>query len=240
MPWMINSREVTNFTYDLGERNQAYLAAFVAVVCHRSVDEIETYIYELSGDEALKTHVRSVVENTGTATGMDAEARFGRRLGWYAVVRATKPKVVVETGVDKGLGTCVIAAGLMRNADEGHPGKVYATDLNPSAGTLFRAPYDHRGKILYGDSIESLRSLVEPIDLFINDSDHSADYETREYETVRGKLSPGAIVLGDNAHVTTKLFEFSRRTGREFLFFQEEPKDHWYPGGGIGAAFERG
>ena len=50
------------------------------------------------------------------------------------------------------------------------------TDINPNAGYLFDEIYSENGKILYGDSIESLKLNAE-IDLFINDSDHSAEYE---------------------------------------------------------------
>jgi hypothetical protein len=50
-----------------------------------------------------------------------------------------------------------------------------------------------------------LGRLSEPIHLFINDSDHSEDYEAREYVAVADKLSPGAIVLGDNSHVSAAL-----------------------------------
>jgi hypothetical protein len=32
----------------------------------------------------------------------------------------------------------------------------------------------------------------------------------------------------------TALAEFSERSGRRFVFFSERPKDHWYPGAGIG------
>ena len=39
---------------------------------------------------------------------------YGRRLGWYALVRALKPRTVVETGADKGLGSCVLAALRLR------------------------------------------------------------------------------------------------------------------------------
>ena len=75
------------------------------------------------------------------------------------------------------------------------------------------------------------------VDLFINDSDHSADYERREYCVMADKLSGDAIVLGDNAHVTDNLALFARDSGRQFLFFKEVPKNHWYPGGGIGIAY---
>ena len=97
--------------------------------------------------------------------------------------------------------------------------------------------YKEVGEILYGDSIESLQNLNVGIDLFINDSDHSADYEYEEYRTVKDKLTSDAIILGDNSHVTNKLCVFSAENDRNFLFFNEVPRDHWYPGGGIGISF---
>jgi hypothetical protein len=127
----------------------------------------------------------------------------------------------------------------MRNGEEGSPGYYYGTDINPKAGYLLSTPYTKFGKILYGDSIESLQKLQDGIDVFINDSDHSAEYEQREYETVKAKLSPSAIILGDNAHTNDKLLKFSLATGRQFVFFQEKPLHHWYPGAGIGIAFSR-
>ena len=77
------------------------------------------------------------------------------------------------------------------------------------------------------------------IDLFINDSDHSAEYESEEYKTISNKLSEHAIILGDNSHSSNKLFEFSLETKRHFVFFQEKPFKHWYPGAGIGISFKR-
>jgi hypothetical protein len=131
----------------------------------------------------------------------------------------------------------VLAAALLRNEAEGHPGIVFGTDIRPEAGFLVKGPYARVARLLIGDSVESLRAMHEKIDLFINDSDHSSDYEYHEYQTVAEKLSPRAIVLGDNAHVTTSLMRFACETGRSFLFFQEKPEGHWYPGAGIGAAF---
>src|SRR3546814_1929922 len=100
---------------------------------------------------------------------------YGRRLGWYAVVRATKPRVVVETGVDKGLGAMVLCAALLRNAEEDRPGRYFGTDINPHAVYLLQPPYDSVGDILYGASLASLASFADSLDLFITDSDHSRD-----------------------------------------------------------------
>ncbi len=162
---------------------------------------------------------------------------IGRRMVWYAITRASKPKIVVETGVDQGMGAIVLCAALSRNAAEGHPGQYYGTDINPDAGFYLQSPYSEFGRVLYGDSLRSLEGLLGPVDIFINDSDHSESYEQAEYELIKTKLSPAAIVLGDNSHVTSKLAEFSVREGRRFVFFSEEPADHWYRGAGVGISF---
>lgn len=235
--WLLRSREHTNITFDLTDNNRLQMAAFVSHISGKSFDDVIKYFSELEGDQRLNKHIKQCIEKNRLRFKMDDQVRWGKRLGWYAFVRAVKPNVVVETGVDKGLGALAITAALRRNALEGRPGQYYGTDINPSAGALFGAPYNVHGEILFGDSIVSLKKLTQPIDLFINDSDHSAEYEEAEYEVIADKLSDHGIILGDNCHVTDRLLMFSMRHGRGFLFFAERPKDHWYPGGGIGASF---
>lgn len=211
--WLINSSETANFTYELTARNVEYIAETVAVVTGRPSTEIRRYLSEIT------------------------IAKLGRRMAWYAAVRALKPRLVVETGVDRGLGSIAICSALLRNREEGHAGRYFGTDISTSAGALFVDKYKSVGTILYGDSIESIRRMQGPIDLFINDSDHSADYERREYETVHPLLSDKALVIGDNAHVTDALLQFSRKHGRSFAFLREESSGHWYLGAGIGFSF---
>lgn len=237
--WLLTSRETTNFTYDLEDRNRRYLAAQLADILEIGYEEALDHILELEQDDALREHIRSSTRAAARADTADPEARFGRRLGWYVFARVLKPRVVVETGVEKGLGACVLTAALKRNAAEGHAGVYYGTDLDPGAGFLLIGDYARFGKILRGDSLESLRKLDETIDLFINDSDHSVAYEAQEYEAIAARLSERAVILGDNAHCTDALLEFSLRTGRQFVFFQEKPQRHWYPGAGIGISFRR-
>jgi len=217
---MLKTGEIYNLTYNLTDANLRYLAEMLAVALGRTPQEIEQYISEALTDEYLRCASHSLP--------------YGRRLGWYAVVRARKPAVVVETGVAAGLGSLVLCAALLRNAAEGYPGRHYGTDINPRAGELLAGRYAEIGKIIVGDSIETLQGFTDKIDLFINDSDHSADYEHREYLTVENRLTEKAIILGDNSDVTDELAVFSRSRSRPFLFFREEPKDHWFPGGGIG------
>ncbi len=239
LKWLFTSRELTNFTYDLEEDNRHYLAAMIADVSGQPYQVVLGYFREVEGDAELRAHLESATRTSELAFMADSPVRYGRRIGWYALARALKPKVVIETGIDKGLGSCVLTAALRRNSREGAAGRYYGMDINPKAGYLLSGEYAKYGQVLYGDSIESLRAFEGSIDLFITDSDHSADYEAREYHVIADKLSPGAVILGDNAHCNDKLLQFSLANGRRFLFFKEQPKDHWYPGGGIGISFKR-
>lgn len=233
--WAPLRTEETNFYYDLSELNRDHLAQAVAVVAGLTHERALSYFREIEGDQRLRLHLERGL--SAFRLGEDARLAYGRRVGWYAMVRALKPATVVETGVDLGVGACVLCAALLRNREEGDPGHYFGTELRTEAAQLFGAPYDQVGEILFGDSIESLKSFGKSIDLFINDSDHSAEYEYREYQTVAPLLSSRAVILGDNSHVTDKLSRFSREQGRKFFFFAEQPKDHWYPGAGIGISW---
>jgi len=237
--WLLDSNETTNLTYDLTRTNKEYLITLISHITGKEYSEIETYFYELENNQDLRKHIHNITHKSDEKCFADAEAKYGRRIGWYALVRAIKPEIIVETGIDKGLGSCVLTAALMMNEREGYPGYYYGTDINPKAGFLLCEEYRKYGEILYGDSIDSLKNFHDKIDLFINDSDHSSEYEEKEYQTIVNKLSSKAIIIGDNAHCTDKLLRFSLLTNRQFLFFQEKPDKHWYPGGGIGIAFNK-
>jgi hypothetical protein len=235
--WLVASRETTNFTYDLTEQSRQYLANTISAVTGVAVAQADSFISEPAIDADLLSHIAAVTRVSQRRAISDQIPRFGRRLGWYAFVRAIKPKLVVETGVDKGLGSVLLCAALLRNRSEGHEGFYFGTDINPEAGFLLAGKWAEVGKIIYGDSIASLRTISQQIDLFVNDSDHSAGYELEEYRTVRPNLAPNAIILGDNSHTSRSLCAFARESERKFLFFSEQPLEHWYPGGGIGICF---
>ena len=236
--WTVRSREHYNYSYDLQPLNLEYLAAFVAVVTGQPIKLARNYLGEIHNDQALKDHVVRLNRAHAERWVADPEARFGRRMGWYALIRAQKPRLVVETGVDKGLGSCVIAAALLRNTAEGSPGRLLALDINPNAGYLLTRPYTEVGQMVYGDSLASIAAIQDEVDFFIHDSDHSAEHESKELNAIEGKLSSRALVLSDNADCTSELLKFAERTGHQFLFFAEKPRNHWWPGDGIGVAFK--
>src|SRR5260370_40918594 len=87
-----------------------------------------------------------------------------------------------------------------------------------------------------GNSIGVLGALRD-VDVFLHDSLHTYDYETRELTAVEPNLHADAVILSDNAHESSALSDWAERSGRHYLFFKEQPLDHWWRGDGIGAAW---
>jgi predicted O-methyltransferase YrrM len=236
--WLFTSREHHNYTYDLTALNRGHLAWFVAQVCDVPVAAVRDWFAELEGDAALRRQIEAATAASARRGLADRTVRYARRIGWYAILRARKPAHVVETGTDKGLGTCVLAAALLRNAAEGQPGRVSSMDINPDAGYLVAAePWSTVVDLIPGDSVASIRALTTPVDVFLHDSDHSAAHERAEFEAVETRLAPGGLLLTDNVTSTNVLPRYAEATGRRFLAFTERPARHWYAGDGIGAAW---
>lgn len=227
--WVWRSREFTNYTYDLTDLNMEHLCWWVAAVTDLEVALVRPFVQELLDDEQLASHVRAA--DAQTAAG---GARFGRRCAWYAILRISQPDLVVEAGTHHGLGSLAIAAALIRNGR----GRLVTIDTNPACGRLVRA-FDEVVSIRIGASLDIIPTLAgaRPVDVFIHDSLHSYDYEAAELAAVEPLLSSDAVILSDNAHNTRALSDWAQDTGRNFLFFAEEPTNHWYPGGGVGAAW---
>lgn len=231
--WLVRSKEHTNFTYDLTPRNRDHLAWWVADITGVHFGRARDFISELEADDELRRHVRSETARSDRRGLADPEVRFGRRAGWYALLRATQPEHVVETGTDKGLGTCVMAAALLQN---GH-GRLTTIDTNPDSGYLVTGRYRTVTERVIGDSIEVLSSGHTDVDMFLHDSLHTYPHEVAELEAVSGRLRPGSTILSDNAHDSDALADWAEATGRRFSYFREEPENHWLAGEGIGAAW---
>lgn len=237
LAWICQRTERSNFYYHLTDMNNEDLVSLISIVTGISRPTLRGYLKEILNDSRLNAHLEKYLHSRPETR--DSIVAFGRRIGWYIFIRAVKPSLVVETGVHHGVGACVIASALLRNSEEGNRGRYIGTEIDRSSGFLFSEPYSSVGEIRFGDSITTLSGIRDTVDIFINDSDHSEEYEAREYEEIKKKLADNSIILGDNSHVTGCLREFSEKNNRSYLFFKELPKGHWYPGGGIGVSFSQ-
>jgi hypothetical protein len=230
--WLVHGRETTNFTYDLDTLNRDQLCWFVSAVSGAAIGQVRAWTQELEDDNHLFDHVATRLSTNPRRRISAHEPHWARRFGWYALVRAAQPDHIVETGTHLGLGSCAIAAALLRN---GH-GRLTTIDIDPQAGHLLGEPWSNVVDRRTGSSIDILAEL-EDVDMFLHDSLHTYDYETKELAAVEPNLRVGAIILSDNAHDSSALSDWAEQTGRHYLFFKEQPVGHWWPGDGIGAAW---
>lgn len=230
--WVIIDTEYSNFYYHLTPISIENLAQSTAAVCRIPVEEVDRYFEELIDDDFLLNHIKTGFKLINI--GKDAQVAYGRRIVWYAIIRAKKPRLVVETGVEHGVGACVITAALLRNQSEGYFGRYIGTELNEKSGKLLTGNYASVGDVIFGDSIKTLSALNLNIDIFISDSSHDVDYEYQEYSTIANKLNNYSVLISDNAHVSNSLSVFSREVNRDYIFLAEQPLNHWYSGGGVG------
>jgi hypothetical protein len=234
--WLVHSREHVHYTYDLEPLNVEHLAWFVATVTGSPVEAVRGYLAEVQEDSELRRVVGEGLARSSRRATTDPVVRYGRRIGWYAFVRATRPEFVVETGTNRGLGSAVIAAALLRNGR----GTLATCDMDDRSGELILPPYDKVIEHVVSDSLDFLMSPVvrrRPIDLLFVDTAYSPEHERAELATATPLLSPGAVVLATKTYCWTELSRWAEEQQREFLHFSEKPRDHWYPGVGIGASF---
>jgi len=230
--WILLGKEDSNFYYKINSLNRNQIISSLAFALETSFENVERYVLEIEDNKEFESDVEEFFRRSNTP--ITSSPDLGRRIAWYALTRILKPKVVVETGVAHGLGACVISCALIENEKEGFSGEYFGTDIDPAAGVVYQGVYSTKGRVLFGDSKESLKNLDKKIDLFINDSDHDPKYEYEEYLIVEPKLTTNAWILGDNAHASESLLRFSREKNRRFLFIAERPEKHWYPGAGVG------
>ncbi|MCI4336896.1 MAG: class I SAM-dependent methyltransferase [Thermoplasmata archaeon] len=185
------------------------------------------------GEAGRFVHRERVLRRAHLAGGRENYAQFRAPLELYTLIRLLRPSHAVETGVSSGVSSFHLLLGLNRN----RAGTLHSIDLplvqsTPVLGArespvavppgrssgwampkISRARWDLR----LGPSQVLLPALVEEIpriDFFLHDDLHTPAHLAFELETIRPKLSPGAVVLADNTQWTGTAFpRFARRLG---------------------------
>jgi hypothetical protein len=238
LAYLLRDREITNFTYDL--ENVDELADFLTAVTGRSREAVDGYLRELSKDRELAERLTGSLRRR---RDRNPTPKFGRRAGWYGLVRIFKPSLVVETGTHDGLGTAVLLRALERNTAEGEPGRLLSFDVDPASGWLVADGDPDLLELHVGDAARILEPVLDgrAIGLFVHDSLHTYEHETLELEVAVRHAAERLVLISDNAHASTALRDLCKRLGIEYHHFTERPRDHFYPGAAIGLAiYERG
>jgi hypothetical protein len=230
--WLFRSREVSNFTYELA--NEDEIPALLGSILGRPEEELAGYLAELRADEELTASLRKGLKRNRKR---DPDPRLGKRRLIYCAVRAERPRLVVESGVHDGLGTVVILRALRRNAEDGDPGELLGFDINPDAGWLVDAVGAPGNWTL---EVGDVRKRLEPalsgrrVDLFIQDSLKTLEYESFELETAAAHAGSRLLLYSDDASVTGAISRVCERRGGRSATLRELPLDHYWRGNLLG------
>lgn len=156
-------------------------------------------------------------------------------LGWmdrrkneilYALVRITKPKIVIETGVGAGVSSAIILNALERN----HEGHLYSIDAGltrfdniariKSIGFLVPENLKGRWTLKIGFSREILSPLLKQlgvIDFFFHDSEHTYENMMFEYCASYKALKVSGMLVSDNIEWNNAFDEFCKRTKSPYI-----------------------
>lgn len=129
----------------------------------------------------------------------------------YVVVRAARPRVVVETGVASGWSSAHILRALEANgAGELHsidlPNVQEGSVLPPGRAAGWMVPAELRGRwtLHLGDArtlLPEVLAALGRVDLFLHDSDHSYEHMSFELEQALPRLAAGGLLMSDDVHL---------------------------------------
>jgi predicted O-methyltransferase YrrM len=120
----------------------------------------------------------------------------------YLLVRAARPRLVVDTGVLYGASSAHILAALARNGG----GRLYSIDIGrdsrePPHEFFVPDELQPHWELIIGDSrreLPALLSRIPAIDMFHHDSLHTFEHMTWEFETALPHLSPEGVLSSDD------------------------------------------
>lgn len=125
----------------------------------------------------------------------------------YTLARGLRPTLVIETGVSDGMSSAVILRALKAN-DHGNLSSIdfplvgLPRLYGRAPGWIVPANTRDRWHLLLGRSAQILPPLLrrQPrIDMFLHDSEHSVSNMRWEFATALQHLTPGGLLLADDA-----------------------------------------
>ncbi len=219
--------EVDNFTYELANAHE--LAPFVGAALGIDRERASALVDEARHDPLLARALRPRL-----CARLDAKRRLhpGRRLAWYAAVRALAPALVVETGIKDGLGSLLLLRALQRNARDGRPGQLISFDLYPDKGHLVPAEL----RPLWEPIFASTRTALEPalrgrrVGMLIHDSEPTYAIERFEYDVALRHAADRLVLVSGSSHQSSALRDLAGELGVEWREFRDQPRTHPSPG----------
>ncbi len=169
---------------------------------------VEMADYLARRNTAPDPHRQSLID---IAAGMEhGGMRLGNEAGTLLTIltRAMQPSFVVEVGTFIGYSSLSMAMGLTGDA------RMLCCDVSEEWTSIARTHWEAAGvsdriELVIGPALDTLRSLPAdpPIDLAFIDAD-KGNY-IGYYEEVKGRLSPGGVMIVDNTMWSARVLDES-------------------------------
>lgn len=188
----------------------------IAAITGATANELRSFRQELQNGG-----VPNVLLARGASLAHTQELPQGALL--YLLVRALRPRRVVETGVRPGYSSAWLLAAL----DANRAGELYSVGPGPmegrvrgvpegSVGGLVPPAWRARWTLVLGNTPERLLEVLGhdgPVDLFFSDNGPDVDRARFEFRTAWATLSPRGVLLAHHVDANAAWSEFCRAQG---------------------------
>lgn len=157
-------------------------------------EEVERFAHDHTG---LESELFRRLQDETYATMQSPQMQVGRIEGQFLkmLVQLVGAQRVLEIGMFTGYSALMMAEGL----PEG--GRLITCDINPKAEEVARryfadSPHGHKIEIRMGPALETIATLMDPLDMVFIDADKK-NY-VNYYEACLPLVRPGGLIVADN------------------------------------------
>lgn len=220
------SREIVNFTYQLSPQSRAILPHMVAQLTGVSHARANAVIAELEQDQELARYYAEAIRTSNRKWASDEAFKPGRLLLHYALVRLTKPRCVVEAGLDKGLGAIIMNRALQRNQAEGYEARYIGVEYRADRPAFLLEQFPDRiSDVVYASWYEVVEKLpLHSIDFMFYDA-VVMPFHLQKLVELSNRLSPESLTV--SAWAFPEFVAIADRIGRSAAVFSARPDRHW-------------
>ncbi|MDX2097118.1 MAG: class I SAM-dependent methyltransferase [Leptolyngbyaceae cyanobacterium bins.59] len=181
---------------------------FLAQITGVTVSAIQAYLKEPFQETKFLNHLQSCEITLRQVWSMGADLYAKSVLAQYALLRALKPALVVETGVANGVSSSYLLLAMAKN-QKGHLHSIDIGDLGDagflpagkSPGWVVPENLRSRWTLHIGDSKKLLKPVLmdlQKVDIFIHDSLHTYDHMLFEFQEAYPFVRQRGILIMDD------------------------------------------
>jgi hypothetical protein len=222
--------EVESYTYRVA--NIDGMLTTIAEATGTPVEELRHYVAEADTDPELRDNL---TRRLRWRFDVKHRPELANRLGWYVLVRALRPRLVVETGVYHGFGSLTLLRALERNAADGSPGELVSFDISEEAGSFVDRRRYPGWRHVVGETTEILRGSLDgrQIGAVFQDSNHSVAVQELEFGVALASPEPTLLLVDGSCGESPVLEQLTRERGGDYRRVRLGAADHWYQRGAL-------